>query len=543
MGDKDPGQSGHAGNGGTSGGTTPESKYTGDALSHAGNKKDDQVEGREQGGQGGSGGSQGSKGGSGSRNVTNTAKVNNIYGSTEPENVMPPVAYRSIELDDLGGYGGSTYAHVVYGANEGANVAKPVRTGYNFKGYYDRQIKPGKLSEYSGATQYYDQNGAPANALKPAMVASSLTLYAYWEPLKYNIEYMSNLDDGYGARHVEWQKNVTWGDLTPLAENAISQGLLKKNHTFIGWNIYDQQDWAMYYADKNYQVGLTDKDGATAYLYAAWKENEKFTISYSANGGKGEPASGQVYIHNDYTLSEKAPTRDGCTFAGWSTDSDAAPGSAGIFQPGGTIADVQQGYMLYAVWKQNPSLTYHTNGGSFPTYVPTAYPQVGDSYTLTDSKPQRDGYTFAGWNTEKDGTGTQYNSGSSFTMPDEDVVLYAEWTPKQYTVTVEKPDEVTVDGAEGSYDCGSTVSFTVSGGEGDVFVYANGRKLEKGADDRYSFEIKSDSTVLVTTQVGYVVAYDPDGGSGMPVDVNVYTENQSATVKTTVSVKPCAHRA
>ena len=534
MGSVEGGSWGYVGHGGVTNGGQATDQYNGYGADHNGQNQDsDEVNGAEAPGSGGSGGSQGSKGGGGSLNVTTTAKVNYSYGSTGTENVRPPVAYRSIKLDDLGGYGGSTNAYVVYGADEGTNVAKPQRTGYNFMGYYDKEIKPGKLNEYGGATQYYDKNGAPANALKPAMVTSSLTLYAYWEPLKYNIEYRSNLDDGFGPRHVVSAENVTWGELTPLAERYIPDNLKKKNHTFIGWNIYDQQDWAMYYADKNYQVGLADTQGATAYLYAAWKENEKFTISYSANGGKGEPPSGQVYIHNDYTLSDSQPTRDGCTFAGWSTDPNARPGDSGIYAPSAVISDVQQGYMLYAVWKQNPSLTYHTNGGSFPTYVPTAYPQVGTQHTLTSSTPQRDGYTFAGWNTEQDGTGTQYNSGASFSMPDEDVVLYAKWTPERYTVTVEKPDEVTVDGVENSYDCGSTVSFSVSGGNGDVFVYANGKKLEKGPNGMYSFEIRYDSTVLVTTKAGYVVAYDPDGGSGMPVDVNVYTEGQSATVKTT----------
>ena len=37
------------------------------------------------------------------------------------------------------------------------------------------------------------------------------------------------------------------------------------------------------------------------------------------------------------------------------------------------------------------------------------------------------GYTFAGWNTKEDGTGTSYAAGSTFTMGSANVTLYAKW--------------------------------------------------------------------------------------------------------------------
>ena len=41
----------------------------------------------------------------------------------------------------------------------------------------------------------------------------------------------------------------------------------------------------------------------------------------------------------------------------------------------------------------------------------------------------RTGYTFAGWNTQTDGNGTNYAAGSStFTMGTSNVTLYAKWT-------------------------------------------------------------------------------------------------------------------
>merc|ERR1712000_380999 len=45
------------------------------------------------------------------------------------------------------------------------------------------------------------------------------------------------------------------------------------------------------------------------------------------------------------------------------------------------------------------------------------------------------GYTFAGWNTAFDGTGTQQATGSTFTMGSDNVTLYAQWKIPTYTVT------------------------------------------------------------------------------------------------------------
>lgn len=54
---------------------------------------------------------------------------------------------------------------------------------------------------------------------------------------------------------------------------------------------------------------------------------------------------------------------------------------------------------------------------------------------LTTNLFTKDGYVFAGWNTEPDGTGTAYADGESVTNL-EDITLYAQWTQStNYTVT------------------------------------------------------------------------------------------------------------
>ncbi len=77
------------------------------------------------------------------------------------------------------------------------------------------------------------------------------------------------------------------------------------------------------------------------------------------------------------------------------------------------------------------TVTYDGNGhtgGSVPTDS-TVYKE-NDTVTVLDKGDLvKTGYTFAGWNTAADGSGTDQAEGSTFTMGAANVTLYAKWTP------------------------------------------------------------------------------------------------------------------
>ena len=71
-------------------------------------------------------------------------------------------------------------------------------------------------------------------------------------------------------------------------------------------------------------------------------------------------------------------------------------------------------------------ITFDSNGGTGSMDQQT----IENSGTLTTSTMTRDGYVFAGWNTEADGSGTYYADGATLTATAEDkgpVKLYAQW--------------------------------------------------------------------------------------------------------------------
>jgi uncharacterized repeat protein (TIGR02543 family) len=61
---------------------------------------------------------------------------------------------------------------------------------------------------------------------------------------------------------------------------------------------------------------------------------------------------------------------------------------------------------------------------------------AGATVTVKSNSFTRTGYTFAGWNTEANGSGTDYAAAATFSMGNANVTLYAKWTTlPTYTVT------------------------------------------------------------------------------------------------------------
>ncbi|MBN1623729.1 MAG: InlB B-repeat-containing protein, partial [Clostridia bacterium] len=84
------------------------------------------------------------------------------------------------------------------------------------------------------------------------------------------------------------------------------------------------------------------------------------------------------------------------------------------------------------------SVTYNGNnntGGAVPTDGLSYH--NGDTATVLGNTGSlvKTGYTFNGWNTAANGSGTPYIGGDTFSMGSSNVTLYAQWTAVDYTVT------------------------------------------------------------------------------------------------------------
>lgn len=77
------------------------------------------------------------------------------------------------------------------------------------------------------------------------------------------------------------------------------------------------------------------------------------------------------------------------------------------------------------------SITYDANGGTGAPAKQTKW--HAENITLSSTKPTRSGYVFKIWNTAKNGSGTNYTPGKSYTT-NANLTLYAQWN-QNHTVT------------------------------------------------------------------------------------------------------------
>ena len=78
-------------------------------------------------------------------------------------------------------------------------------------------------------------------------------------------------------------------------------------------------------------------------------------------------------------------------------------------------------------------ISYDANGGSGAPSSQTK--NQNETLTLSYRVPDRTGFRFMGWNTEKDGSGKSYWPRSTFNL-NADATLYAQWETQTYTVTL-----------------------------------------------------------------------------------------------------------
>ena len=130
----------------------------------------------------------------------------------------------------------------------------------------------------------------------------------------------------------------------------------------------------------------------------------------------------------------KAPRKTGYTFAGWYSDEDFTNEVTMI--PKGSTGDKT----FYAKWTANKyTIVFKGNentGGSMTSIKNCEY---GSSYTLKENAFKKTGYTFDGWNTKADGSGSAYTNKEKVTNLSSEngstVTLYAQWKLTEYSIT------------------------------------------------------------------------------------------------------------
>ena len=278
--------------------------------------------------------------------------------------------------------------NVMQGKTDSNGIARqpltPTRDGYVFAGWY----------YHSDGTDQVDFN-------QPIVGGSKhVTLFAAWTPVKQDktidILYVANGGTFFDGN--ETLQGVT--DTDGVARLPLQP--TREGYDFLGWS-YDR--------DGNDPVDFTQAivaGSGHATVYAQWKQNNEKAVLYVANGGAfadGNVAMEGVTDSNGVARQPLAPTREGYTFTGWTYD------AAGT-EPVDFTKPVQGGgqhVTFYAQWAElannEKDVLYVANGGVFADGNETLQGVTdGDGVARQPLAPTREGYTFAGWTYDREGT-------------------------------------------------------------------------------------------------------------------------------------------
>lgn len=218
----------------------------------------------------------------------------------------------------------------------------------------------------------------------------------------------------YDATHAgfSYDAGVTGIDTTAKEGSTAEKG---------GWTKTINQDGSI---DLSINVGALWGDKAVRYN-AGTKSYDDTTNQYlKANGNLPDDVDGNIIIGFDSSSEQRtASYTSEVTCAGKTTRLES-----------GTVRNAP---ISNTIGAGESAIEYVGNGATDGKYLyGTAKPGT-KSTTATDSQFTRTGYTFTGWNTKADGTGTAYHAGATIVYPAEGktLTLYAQWKVSSHTVT------------------------------------------------------------------------------------------------------------
>jgi len=357
-------------------------------------------------------------------------KVEGISGTAY--NIVLPAGTYTAYVDTVNYYHGKTSNTVSftvkdktytvsYNANGGSGVpssqtklhnktltlssTKSSRTGYTFKNWNTKA--DGSGTSYSSGGSY------TANSVA--------TLYAQWTANTYKVTFNAN-----GGTTPTASKNVTYNSTYGTLPTPTRSG-----YTFKGWYTATSGGTQITSSTK---VSITSAQT----LYAQWTTN-KYTVTLNNQSATTAGTASVSATYGSAMPSITVPKKTGYTFGGYY---DGTNGSGTqYYKADGTSArtwNKASASTLYAKWTANKN-TVTLNNQSATTAGTTSVSATYGSAMPSITVPKKTGYTFGGYYTGTNGSGTQYytTSGASARSWDKTsaTTLYAKWTANTYKVT------------------------------------------------------------------------------------------------------------
>ena len=296
------------------------------------------------------------------------------------------------------------------------------------------------------------------------------TAIADWEVTQYPVDF--KLNDGTDA-------SISQNNYTYTIEKGITDmpTASRTGYTFVGW--YENAEGT--------GEAWTSVPAGTGELtlYAKWTPNV-YNITYNLQGGKEVALVPSTFKYN---VGATLPTSDqmekaNYTFAGWTREESSTNYMTEV--PANTYAE---DLTFYAQWTPKAYTVKFVTEGTAVTELPYVY-----GTTVSLKKTYRNGYTFAGWYSDKALTKEVGLELSPEKVPsgigeDNTFTLYAKWTANTYTIEYDTYYGTIVSGKVSSYTTGEEVTlptnvvrdgFSFAGWYADDLLTTKVEKIEAG---------------------------------------------------------------
>lgn len=275
----------------------------------------------------------------------------------------------------------------------------------------------------------------------------------------------------------------------------------------------------------------------TGSLTVCYTTENTYNIAFNGNGSTSGSTAGKTGIKytTSTTLTSNGFSRTGYTFAGWNNN---ASGTGTSYANGASVSKLTATngatVTLYAKWTENTyTIAFNGNGNTGGSTANKTGVRYTASTTLTSNGYSRTGYTFTGWNTAANGSGTSYGNGASVSKLTATnggtVTLYAQWTPNTYKMIHKAnggtgSDVTTSHSFNGTYTVKGSNTFTRKGYSFNGWnTAANGSGASYSAGQTGTCTWAYDVTLYAQWKANtYKVTVNPSGGK--------YNNTTNATV-------------
>ena len=239
------------------------------------------------------------------------------------------------------------------------------------------------------------------------VITKSVTVYSKWNVNQYSITFDSNGGSEVAAQTYDFNSKLT-----------APQAPTKEGYVLEGWYLND-----VYF---NFNENKMPANNIT--LVAKWKA-ASYNVTFDTKGGSAI-TSAKVEFNTKVTKPTD-PTKTGYTFDGWLLDDEAY--DFDTLMPASNIT-------LIANWVANEyKINFNANNGTDSSVsIDAKYDQNVTAPDFDTLNFVNKGWSFVGWNTDKNGNGTSYVDLANLTniSTGEDVTLYAIWSQNTYTLTI-----------------------------------------------------------------------------------------------------------